>query len=73
MQKAYGNWWRIGWNICPKDIDDLLTMIDKTSKEAHKSWLKAIEDGYAPVEDVSPGEGFALCASLIREELSKVK
>ena len=73
MQKACYDWWRIGWSICPKDIDDLLAMIDKTSKEAHRCWLKAIEDGDAPDEDVSPGEGFALCASLIREELSRVK
>ena len=66
MKKAYDDWWRIGWSICPKDIDDLLKMIDKTAKEAHKSWRKAVKNGDAPNEDISPGEGFAYCASLIR-------
>lgn len=73
VEKVHSDWWRIGWSICPKDIDDLLKMLDKTAKEAHKSWLKAIEDGDAPNEDISPGEGFALCARLIQEEMEKNK
>ena len=67
IEKVYSDWQRIGWSICPKDIDDLLKLIDKTAKEAHKSWRKAVKNGDAPDEDVSPGEGFAYCASLIRD------
>ena len=67
IEKVYSDWWRIGQSICPKDIDDLLKLIDKTAKEAHKSWRKAVKNGDAPDEDVSPGEGFAYCASLIRD------
>lgn len=67
IEKVYSDWWRIGWSICPKDIDDLLKLIDKTAKEAHKSWQKAVKNGDAPDEDVSPGEGFLRCAILIRD------
>ena len=67
IEKVYSDWWRIGWSICPKDIDDLLKLIDKTTKEAHKSWRKAVKNGDAPDEDVSPGEGFSRCAILIRD------
>ena len=73
MQKASDDWWRIGWNICPKDIDELIKILDKTAKEAHKSWQKAVKNGDAPNEDISPGEGFALCARLVREEMEKNK
>ena len=67
IEKVYSDWWRIGQSICPKDIDDLLKLIDKTAKEAHKSWRKAVKNEDDPDEDVSPGEGFAYCASLIRD------
>ena len=67
IEKVYSDWWRIGWSICPKNIDELIKMLDKLAKEAHKSWLKAVKNGDAPDEDVSPGEGFAYCASLIRD------
>lgn len=73
IEKAYSDWWRIGWSICPEDINELLTTLDKAAEEAHKAWLEAIESGDAPPEDVSPGEGFALCAKLIREEMKKNK
>lgn len=73
MQKACDDWWRIGWSICPQDIDEVLKMIDSLAENAHTSWLKAIESGDAPNEDISPGEGFALCAKLIREEMEKNK
>ena len=69
MQKACNDWWRIGWNICPESVDDVIKMLDNLSKEAHKLWIKAMKCGDAPNEDVSPGEGFALCAKLIREAL----
>ena len=70
MQKACDDWWRIGWSIMPADIDDLLKMIDRTARKAHKCWIKAMKCGDAPNEDVSPGEGFALCAKLIRDALN---
>lgn len=73
IEKAYSDWWRIGWSICPKDIDELIKILDKTAKEAHKSWQKAVKNGDAPNEDVSPGEGFALCARLVQEEMEKNK
>lgn len=69
MQKACDDWWRIGWNVYPKDVDDVLKLIDNLAKEAHKSWIKAMKCGDAPAEDVSPGEGFALCSKLIREAI----
>ena len=50
IEKVYSDWWRIGWSICPKDIDDLLKLIDKTAKEAHKSWQKAVKNGDADIE-----------------------
>lgn len=67
IEKVYSDWWRIGWSICPKDIDELIKMLDKLAKEAHKSWLKAVKNGDVPNEDISPGEGFAYCAMLIRD------
>lgn len=69
MQKACDDWWRIGWNIHPKSVNDVIKMIDNLSKEAHNSWLAAMKCGDAPAEDVSPGEGFALCAKLIRDAI----
>ena len=30
-----------------------------------------MKNGDAPAEDVSPGEGFALCAKIIQESLKK--
>ena len=71
MQKACNDWWRIGWNVYPKNINDVLKLIDNLAKEAHRLWIKAMKCGDAPAEDVSPGEGFALCAKLIRDELKK--
>ena len=71
MKKVHDNWWRIGWSIYPKNINELLKMIDKLAKEAHKMWIKAMKCGDAPNEDVSPGEGFALCSKLIREAIKE--
>lgn len=69
MQKACDDWWRIGWSICPKSVNDVIKMIDNLAKEAHNSWLAAMKCGDAPAEDVSPGEGFALCSKLIQEAI----
>ena len=69
MKKAVGDWWRIGWNVAPKDLVELMKMFEKLAKRADREWIKAMKRGDAPPEDVSPGEGFALCAKLIRDEL----
>lgn len=72
-RKVAGGWWRIGWNIMPADLADLAKMLDRAAKAAHREWIKAMRRGDAPPEDVSPGEGFALCARLIREVLPSKK
>lgn len=69
MQKACDDWWRIGWSIYPKSVNDVIKLIDNLAKSAHNSWLAAMKCGDAPAEDVSPGEGFALCAKLIRDAI----
>ena len=71
MQKACDDWWRIGWSIYPKSVNDVIKLIDNLSKEAHNSWLDAMKCGDAPAEDVSPGEGFALCSKLIQEAIKE--
>ena len=71
MEKACSDWWRIGWNVCPQNADDILKMIDDLAKQSHKLWIKAMKCGDAPAEDVSPGEGFARCATILREALKK--
>lgn len=67
MNKAVGDWWRIGWNIAPKDINDVYQMLDALAGDCHEAWLKAITEGDAPPEDISPGEGFALVKKVIQE------
>ena len=69
MRKACDDWWRIGWNICPKSVNDVIKMIDNLAKEAHNAWIEAMKCGDAPAEDVSPGEGFVLCSKLIQEAI----
>lgn len=69
MKKVSGEWWRIGWNVLPADLKDLSNMFERLAKKAHREWIKAMRRGDAPAEDISPGEGFALCAKLIRDEL----
>lgn len=73
MKKAVGDWWRIGWNIYPKDVGELIKQIQQVAKKAHKEWIKAMKRGDAPAEDVSPGEGFAWCAKLVKELYQKQK
>lgn len=72
-KKIAGDWWRIGWNVMPEDLADLAKTFEKVAKAAHREWIKAMRRGDAPPEDVSPGEGFALCARLIREALPPKK
>lgn len=67
MNKAVGDWWRIGWDIAPKDINDVYQMLDALAGDCHEAWLKAMECGDAPPEDVSPAEGFALVKKVIQD------
>ena len=71
MNKAVGDWWRIGWNIAPKDINEVYQMLDALAGDCHEAWLKAMECGDAPAEDVSPGEGFALVKKVIQEAVGR--
>lgn len=67
IEKVVGDWWRIGWSLDPANLDELYQLLDKASEKAHNNWLKAIEDGDAPAEDISPGEGFLLVKKVIKE------
>lgn len=67
MKKACDDLWRIGWEIYPKDINDVYKMLDDLAKWCHEKWLEAMTCGEAPPEDVSPGEGFALVKKIIQE------
>ena len=73
MEKVAQDIWRIGWEICPKDIDEIYTMLDNAAQECHRRWLKAMEAGDAPPEDVSPGEGFAMVKKVIQEAIENAK
>lgn len=73
MKKAVNDWWRVGWMICPKTPEELIKLLNKTAKLAHKSWIKAMKCGDAPPEDISPGEGFAWCAKIVKELCQKQK
>ena len=46
-------------------------MLDALAGDCHEAWLKAIECGDAPPEDVSPGEGFALVKKVIQEAVGE--
>lgn len=48
-------------------------MLDKLAKEAHKSWIRAMKRGDAPPEDVSHGEGFAICSMLVKDLKNELK
>lgn len=71
MKKAVDDWWRIGWNICPKSAEEVVNMIEYLAKSSHEAWVKAMKCGDAPPEDVSPGEGFAIAARLVKDAISK--
>ena len=71
MTKACEDWWRIGWSIAPNDINDVYKMLDSLMRNCHEAWLKAMECGDAPNEDVSPGEGFALVKKVIQEAVER--
>ena len=67
MNKAVNDLWRIGWELAPRDINDVYKMLDLLAKNFHEKWLEAMKCGDAPPEDVSPGEGPALVKKVIQE------
>lgn len=71
VKKATNDWWRIGWSIYPKNVGEIVKWFDKLAKKAHTLWIKAVKSGDAPNEDISPGEGFALCSNLIKNAIAK--
>lgn len=70
MEKAMGDWWRIGWNLAPDSLDELYQMLDKAAEKAHNDWLKAMDEGDAPPEDVSPAEGFLAIKKIIQDAIN---
>lgn len=70
MEKAMGDWWRIGWSLAPDNLDELYQLLDEAAEKAHESWLKAMEEGDAPSEDVSPGEGFLVVKRVIQDAVN---
>lgn len=73
MEKATGDWWRLGWNVPVSNIDELADLLKKISESAHKAWKEAIKIGDAPNEDISPGEGFHYCYSLVKKLIDENK
>lgn len=71
IEKTRNEIWRIGWEIAPKNINQLYKLLDKATAFCHEKWLAAMKSGDAPPEDVSPGEGFALVKILIQEAIEK--
>lgn len=55
---------RLGWGGTGK-IDTVPKMLRVIGVMAHHDWLKAMERGDAPPEDVSPCEGFFHYANLV--------
>jgi hypothetical protein len=70
IEKAVGDWWRIGWSLAPNSIDEIYHILDGAAKNAHEAWLKAMENGDAPAEDISPGEGFLLVKKIIQDAVN---
>lgn len=73
IKKSFEDTWRLGWEIYPESIEDIYKYLDNAACWAHKMWLKAMETGDAPPEDVSPGEGFLLAKSIIQEAIAGKK
>jgi len=71
MDKATGDWWRIGWNFFPQNTDEIISVIDNVAQSAHKAWLEAMKCGDAPNEDISPCEGFLQASYLLKKALGK--
>ena len=69
MEKAGEDIWRIGWEIYPKNIEDVYKLLDNLSTWCHERWLEAMKCGDAPPEDVSPGEGPMLMKRVIQEAI----
>ena len=73
MKKACDDLWRIGWNIAPKDIDEVYKILDDMAKWCHNQWIDAMKCGDAPSEDVSPAEGILLIKQVIKNAIKGEK
>ena len=71
MEKAVGDWWRIGWQINVEDIDDVYACLDDLAKSSHERWIEAMKCGDAPPEDISPSEGFMHIKKVIQDSVEK--
>lgn len=71
MKKAAQDIWRMGWSLVPKDINDVYGLLDAMANWCHSQWLKAIDEGDAPAEDISPSEGFLLVKRIIQDAVNK--
>ena len=69
MEKGVEELWRMGWQIRPKDIREVYELLDNLTKWSHECWLKAMECGDAPPEDVSPGECWTWIKHLIKDAI----
>lgn len=69
MKRAVGDLFRVGWELCPKKIEDVYDLLDDISKWCHERWKEAMERGDAPYEDVSPGEGPLLVKKVIQDAI----
>lgn len=73
ITKAVGEWWRIGWSLCPQTIHDVIIIIKDLAKKANAAWKKSVKNGDAPCEDVSPAEGFTTCLNIIKDAIKQNK
>lgn len=67
MEKAAQDIWRMGWSFAPKDINDVYGLLDDMAKWCHNQWFKAMDEGDASPEDVSPSEGILLIKQVIKD------
>jgi hypothetical protein len=61
-------WPAVGWSVDPRKIDvsDAALVVETLAAAAHVTWRCKVREGAMADEDVSPGEGLMLIASLIR-------
>ena len=72
IKKASDDIWRIGWELDPRNIDELYKMLDDMAIWCHERWIEAMKCGDAPSEDVSPSEGFLLIKQVIQNAVKGV-
>ena len=61
-------WPAVGWSVdpCKIDVSDAALVVETLAAAAHVTWRCKVREGAMADEDVSPGEGLMLIASLIR-------